>query len=526
MTIYYVDQSRASASDKNAGTEDSPFLTIQRAANLAKAGDTIYVKAGTYAPFEIVSSGTAGNPIVFSAYPGDEHLAIIDGTGSNARGGIMARGESHIAISGFRVQNAKTDGIFIEGSAQGATDVVVTGNQIENTGNSGIYAAGLIMGKTIGIGEYRLFNLTIENNDVSHTNIPTGGNEAISVGGGVDGFRILDNWVHDSDQYGIDVKMGARNGEIANNVVSNIEKHGIYIDSNSRTIENVSIHNNTIHDNANGIVLARESSRENPDPNINNIKIYDNLVYNNAKYGIMAYKHIWDVGTGDFDNVSITSNTIYGNGINGIRLVDIGKFSSGFVVSDNLVFQNKTNIVNNIGASEGGNAIGASLLAIDKTDGAHSFEAHYNIGGPDFTSSDDMVFTSVMQPDSGSMTVRSKAVDIAGTTDDAVYSSYGFGKKFGFAIDVPKVGEYRVELHLAELFQTGAGKRVFDVSLEGSVRHNLDDIDIFKLAGGQNTAVTIAETVKVTDGVLNIDAIAGIDNALINGISIYYDTPF
>lgn len=37
-----------SGSDSNAGTISSPLLTIQAAVNKAVAGDTIYLRAGTY----------------------------------------------------------------------------------------------------------------------------------------------------------------------------------------------------------------------------------------------------------------------------------------------------------------------------------------------------------------------------------------------------------------------------------------------------------------------------------------------
>ena len=371
MAIYYVDQSHRAASDSNAGSESSPWLTIQHAADQARPGDTIYVKAGTYDPFEIVSSGTEGNHIVFSAYPGDEFEAIIDGTGENVRGLIEARGQSHLTITGFRLQNAPIDGIFVEGSAQGAGDILISGNQVDTTGNSGIYAAGLIMGRTIGVNEYRLFDIIIENNEVTNTNYPNGGNEAISVGGGLDGFIIRNNWVHDSEQYGIDAKFGAINGEIYGNLIHDIEKHGIYLDTNSRTIENVKIYNNTIYNSNNGIVLARESARDPAVPNMQNIDIYDNLIYNNTKYGIMAYKHIRDNGTGLFDDVVINSNTVYGNGRDGIHLVGIEDFATNFVVSNNAVFANgDSNILNRIGAAEFGNNVSSNYLAISAEDGA------------------------------------------------------------------------------------------------------------------------------------------------------------
>src|ERR1700721_1181770 len=79
---YYVS---TSGSDSNPGTLAAPWLTIQKAANTATAGATVYVFGGVYT--EIVSfpnSGTAKAPITFQSYPGQ--TAIIDGTGLTVSG--------------------------------------------------------------------------------------------------------------------------------------------------------------------------------------------------------------------------------------------------------------------------------------------------------------------------------------------------------------------------------------------------------------------------------------------------------
>ena len=43
--IYYVAKN---GDDHNKGSKESPFLTIQRAADIAEAGDRIIVREGTY----------------------------------------------------------------------------------------------------------------------------------------------------------------------------------------------------------------------------------------------------------------------------------------------------------------------------------------------------------------------------------------------------------------------------------------------------------------------------------------------
>ena len=70
---YYV---APGGSNTNAGTLAQPFLTIQKAASVMAAGDTCYIRAGTYR--ETVSpanSGTAASHITFRAY-GSETVTV------------------------------------------------------------------------------------------------------------------------------------------------------------------------------------------------------------------------------------------------------------------------------------------------------------------------------------------------------------------------------------------------------------------------------------------------------------------
>lgn len=69
---YYVDQNNPQASDSNPGTESLPWLTIQKAADMVWAGDTVIVKPGTYNERVTFEKGTRGAPfkiITFKAQP-------------------------------------------------------------------------------------------------------------------------------------------------------------------------------------------------------------------------------------------------------------------------------------------------------------------------------------------------------------------------------------------------------------------------------------------------------------------------
>lgn len=67
-------------SDTAPGTLTQPLRTVQRAVDLAKPGDTIAVRGGTYALTDnitIATSGTASQPITLGAYQGER--VVIDG---------------------------------------------------------------------------------------------------------------------------------------------------------------------------------------------------------------------------------------------------------------------------------------------------------------------------------------------------------------------------------------------------------------------------------------------------------------
>jgi MYXO-CTERM domain-containing protein len=74
---YYVSPS---GSDSNAGTQAAPFATLQKANNSAAAGDTIWMRAGTYSTtgqITLSKSGTSDtNRTKIWAYPGE--VPILD----------------------------------------------------------------------------------------------------------------------------------------------------------------------------------------------------------------------------------------------------------------------------------------------------------------------------------------------------------------------------------------------------------------------------------------------------------------
>ncbi len=95
------------------GTESNPYKTLQKAENKVKAGDTVYVHAGTYRNtdfndsdiwegtnlLKITANGTAGNYITFKPYPGDVVILEFDATY-----GVLIKDSSYLIFEGFDVK--------------------------------------------------------------------------------------------------------------------------------------------------------------------------------------------------------------------------------------------------------------------------------------------------------------------------------------------------------------------------------------------------------------------------------------
>lgn len=77
-TLYHVSPQ---GNDQNSGDQEHPFATIQHAANVAKAGDTVQIEAGIYRESVIFPhSGEAEAPIIFQGQrgPDDTWLSIVE----------------------------------------------------------------------------------------------------------------------------------------------------------------------------------------------------------------------------------------------------------------------------------------------------------------------------------------------------------------------------------------------------------------------------------------------------------------
>ena len=109
---------------------------------------------------------------------------------------------------------------------------------------------------------------------------------------------------------------------------------------------------------------------------------------------------------------------------------------------------------------------------------------------------------------------------IAGVAEDALYQTERYGN---YAYEVPLIAAtYTVVLHFAELYHESAGLRSFDVTVEGSVE--LDDLDLFAVAGHDGAYTYSVDGVVVSDGALSIDLEASVDFGTLAGFAVYSST--
>ena len=128
-------------------------------------------------------------------------------------------------------------------------------------------------------------------------------------------------------------------------------------------------------------------------------------------------------------------------------------------------------------------------------------------------------------------TTFANSVPIANTTNDELYQTERFSTSGSLVYEIPVInGEYKVDLHFAELFygvggeSGGVGSRVFNIQVENETQIN--NYDIISAAGGSATAIIESlQNVIVTDGLLTITLTAVTEFPKISGIGIFEIRP-
>ncbi|MFD2706657.1 right-handed parallel beta-helix repeat-containing protein [Salibacterium lacus] len=126
---YYV---AVDGSDSSSGSESNPFATIDHAVDTVDAGDTIYLRGGTYQLGETIdleADGTSSEGYHLLAYDGESPiLDFSEMEDDDGNRGIEVHGD-YWHLKGFTVQGAGDNGMFVDGSNNLIEELDVRENQ-------------------------------------------------------------------------------------------------------------------------------------------------------------------------------------------------------------------------------------------------------------------------------------------------------------------------------------------------------------------------------------------------------------
>jgi hypothetical protein len=289
---YYV--ATTGADGPGCGTSASPCRTIQYAANLVDAGDTVLVSPGTYTGgITVETTGTETEPITFRA---DGPGVVINGSGGERDAFFIngywnePDGIAHFVVEGFTIQNADRAGLRISW----AHHVTVRDCTFADNYRWGVFT---------DFSDYT----TVENCESYGAQVEHG----IYISNSSDYPIIRDNRIHDNYANGLHM-----NGDPS-------------MEGGDGIISCALVEDNVIYDNGtgggSGINMA----------SVSDSIVRNNLLYNTHASGISIYQS-HEVGS---QNNRVLNNTIL-MASDGRWAINIPEADSGTPNSHNQVFNN------------------------------------------------------------------------------------------------------------------------------------------------------------------------------------------
>jgi parallel beta-helix repeat protein len=287
--------------DSNPGTRALPLASINKAAGMADAGDTVTILPGTYRIAGMIRpahSGTEAAPIVFrAAHAGS---VVIDAQGNVPNydwdGAFSIEKQNWITLDGIRVVNSHWFGI----SAQGCVGITVKNCFTSNTGASGIYLRDCSRVQ-IEHNSIRLAAMAPLSKPLKATQecLSLSNCSEFDIGYNEISDRMVDN--NDGGE-GIDTKESCHDGKVHHNVVHDLVRLGIYADSWDGLLNHIETFDNTVYRCSSGLAVACENGGTSRD-----IRIHNNLVYDCPNVGIRLAGYLKN---GPLQDVAVYQNTV------------------------------------------------------------------------------------------------------------------------------------------------------------------------------------------------------------------------
>lgn len=264
----YVSNSGSNSNSGNSWAQ--AWLTLQYAADHVNAGDSVWIADGTYVGFDIRTTGTAANPIVFIA---NGNNAVINTHNPVTMDGINVEDADYIEINGVRVINQPRNGIRLVF----ANHCIVRNTYCDNNFERGIFT---------GFTD----DLLLEYNECLNSIDEHG----IYVSNSSDRSIIRYNTCHDNNRGGIQINADASQG--GDGVSTDPEIYGNILYENGTAggaainldgVQGAFIYNNLLYENhATGIALFQQDGGE---PSIDAVIVHNTIINaSNARWCILV----------------------------------------------------------------------------------------------------------------------------------------------------------------------------------------------------------------------------------------------
>lgn len=313
--LFFVDPN---GNDRNLGTAEAPWATLQWAADQVTAGDRVTVRPGTYAGFYLTANGTAGEPVEFIAQPG----VLINEENDTTPDGINLEGASYVVIDGFEVAGMERTGVRTVGLPMNfATNVTIRNVYAHDNGRWGILTG-------------HVDHLLIENNRLTNSIIEHG----IYVSNSGDNPIVRNNITSGNARAGIQLNADLSEGGpgVVDGIISNAIISGNLIFDNGELggsainldgVQDSLIENNLLYGNqASGISLFMQDGAAGS----NNNRVINNTIHTpaDARWAL----NIQNASTGNFVRNNILINDDGFRGAIDISANSLSGFSSDYNV--------------------------------------------------------------------------------------------------------------------------------------------------------------------------------------------------
>ena len=194
-----------SGSDSAAGSAAAPYRTAGKLADSLQPGQTGCLRAGTYEQdVAIARGGSAGSPITLTSYPNER---------ATVRGRFRVKDSANfVTIEDLDLDGRNPADTLPSPSVYG-NDVVFRGNDVTN------YHTGICF--LLGSNDYgRAERVTIEGNRIHDCGVLPAQNHHHGIYiEHADNTRVVDNWIYDNADRGVQMFPDSQGAYIARNVI-------------------------------------------------------------------------------------------------------------------------------------------------------------------------------------------------------------------------------------------------------------------------------------------------------------------